>query len=333
MRNETSKAKIVGYTFVLLVVVYLALTFGALFPIHFWSLLLLVSIIILIVIFLYRRSQAWSYYLKELVIVNISLSVFLFTLYFFIFGLASGLSKPAISLGLPILIGIVITIIFTICLIWKRNINRGRHGFSVGLGTYVYTAIILLFYSNLLFVTPQNNPKEEVITDENRILKLSLEELCNKGLSYSVVAPETSLDDSEQIMNSILVSSNPYLKNGYYTFKGLDSGSVVIEETAFQELVNRFIEVNHSPRTMEIASQPEKGYYIDYDKQFTGWLDYPQLIWRLTHPINGSLVKLSAPAYDKERDLIIIYIDEGGKYLYLIKDEYIKISVLLDIRI
>lgn len=333
MKKEASKAKIVCYTFVLLVVIYLALLMGALIPILFWGISLLAGIIILILIFLFRRREAWKYYLIDLIILNFSLSVFLFALYFFIFGLASGLSGPAISLGLPILIGIVFTIIYTIWLIWKRNINRGRYGFNVAVGTYVYTAIILLFVSHLLFVTPQNNPKEAVITDENQILTLSLEEFYGKGPGYSVVAPEMSLDDGEQLGNSILEFTNEYLENGYYTFYGFDMPSVVIQETAFQELVNRFIEVNRSPRTLEIPSRPENGYYIDYDKQFTGRLDYPQAIWRLTHPANGPLVKLSSPAYDEETGLVILYIDEGKKTVHLIKYKYGTISILIEFRI
>ena len=134
MKKEVSKGKIVGYSFVLLVVIYIALLMGVLIPMFFWPLSMLAGIIILIVIFLFRRRDAWNYYLKDLVILNFSLSVFLFALYFFIFGLASGFSRPAVSLGLPILIGIVITIIYTIFLIWKRNISLGRRGFSVGLG-------------------------------------------------------------------------------------------------------------------------------------------------------------------------------------------------------
>ena len=306
---------------------------GALVPILFWWLSLLAGIIILILIFLFRRRDAWNYYVKDLVILNFSLSIFLFALYFFIFGLASGLSRQAISLGLPILIGIAITMIYTICLIWKRNISRGRRGFSVGVGTYIYTAIILLFFSNLLFVTPQNNLKEEINTDENRILKRTLEEFYGKGTSYSVVAPEMSLDDGTQLRNSILTSSKLYLENGYYTFLGYKTPPVVIQETAFQELVNRFIEVNNSPCNLEILSRPENGYYIDYNKQFTGRLDCPQPIWRLTHPANGPLVKLSSPAYDKETGLVILYTDEGKKYVHLIRYKYGKFNILLEIRV
>lgn len=333
MKREVSKARIVGYTIVLLVVIYLALLIGAAIPILFWILSLLAGIVIIIVSFLFRRRDAWKYYLKDLVILNFSLSVFLFAIYFFFFGLASGLSGQAVSLGLPVLIGIIITIIFTSWLIWKRNINLGRHGFSVVLGTYVYTAIILLLFSHLLFVTPQNNPTEQVITDENQILKLSLESFYGEGPGYSVVAPETSLDDVEQLGNSILISSSSYLKNEYYTFIGLNTPSVVIHETAFQELVNTFIDVNRSSCTLEIPSNPENGYYIDYDKRFTGGFDCPQQIWRLTHPANGPLVKLSSPAYDEETGLVILYINEGKKTVYLIKYEYGTISILIEFRV
>lgn len=333
MKKEASKAKIVGYTFVLLVVIYLALLMGAMIPIFFWSLSLLAAITILIVNFLFRRRDAWNYYLRDLVILNFSLSVFLFAIYFFFFGLASGLSRPAISLGIPILTGIVITIIYTVILIWKRNIKRGRHGFNIALGTYVYTAIILLIVSNSLFVTPQNNPEEEVVTAENQILKLSLQEFYGRGTGHAVVAAETYLVDGEQIRNSILESSSSYLKNGYYTFSGLDTSSIFIQEKAFHELVNRFIEVNSSSHILEIQSHPEKGYYIDYDKQFTGGFDCPQQIWRLTHPANGPLVKLSSPAYDKKTGLVILFIDEGKKFIHLIKYTLGEIHILIRIRI
>ncbi len=332
MKNEVSKARIVAYSIVLLFVIFLALILGAAIPILFWTLSLLAGIAIFIVNIFYRRSYAWKHYFIDLVILNFSLSLFLFAIYFFFFGLASGLSGPAVSLGLPVLIGIVLTIISTIWLIWKRNINRGRHGFSVAVGTYVYTAIILLLFSHLLFVTPQNNPKEEVITDENQILKLSLEAFYGKGTGYSVIAPETSLDDGEHLGNSILVSSNSYLENGYYTFFGFNTPSVVIQEEAFQELVDTFIEVNRSPRTLEIPSNPENGYYIDYDKKFTRF-DYPQQIWRLTHPTNGPLVKLSSLAYDNETGLVILYTDEVRNTIYLIKYEYGVISILVKFEI
>ena len=130
MKKEASKAKIVGYTFVLLVVIYLALLMGAMIPIFFWSLSLLAAITILIVNFLFRRRDAWNYYLRDLVILNFSLSVFLFAIYFFFFGLASGLFRPAISLGIPILTGIVIykviKLIFKYLLKLKERIFYGH---------------------------------------------------------------------------------------------------------------------------------------------------------------------------------------------------------------
>ena len=118
-----------------------------------------------------------------------------------------------------------------------------------------------------------------------------------------------------------------------YTFFGFNTHSVVIKETTFQELVNTFIEVNRSLHTLEIPSRPENGYYIDYDKQFTGGLDYPQPIWRFTHPANGPLVRLSSPVYHKGTGLVILYVDEGRKSVYLIDyaDETINIIIKIQI--
>ena len=318
MKQEVSTAKIFGYAVVIIICVFLLLIGGSTLPTIYWPITMLAAVIILIFNIANWKKESYNLDVMQLAVINISISMFHFTLYFFIFGIASGFTKASVSLGLPILISIVLTVIDVVILIRKNDIKKGMRGFSVSLGAYVYTGILLLLFSQFLFVTPQNNPKDMAVTDNNQIIKLSLNKLYKDGDIHAVVYPETSFGDAEQIKREILKTSTVYLNHGYYYLQ-TDLAYVKIEEAVFRELVNKLLEINQSPAKLEVPSSPQNGYYIDYDRQYTGTVRYSQQVWRFTHPANGPLVEISSPVYDKYSGLVILYVKTNSQYIYFIE--------------
>ena len=332
MEKRRNIVKIIGGTIVIVFIIYFLLLIGSTVSMYFWILSLLVGVIILVFNVANWKGVSWNLSPKSLVIINFSISVYLLALYFFIFGLVSGLHWVAVNWGFPILIGVIFLIMDTIYLIRKDDIKRGMRGFSFGLGAYAYTAVILIFFSHLLVTIPQSTPRENVDQEENKILELVLNELYGNDSGYAMISPETTLgsgeydnDYFEKIKGDILGSSSIYSRNGIYYIVDTHT-SVSIEKTAFHELINRFIEENRSPHTLTIPSSLEKGYYVDYDKRYS-W--YPLPIWNLTHPVYGLIVDVSSLVYDEKSGLVIIYI--GTYYentIYFLKYKNGEIEIL-----
>ncbi|MBN1693063.1 MAG: hypothetical protein JW845_05860 [Dehalococcoidales bacterium] len=332
MEKRRSVAKIVGGTIVIVFFIYFLLLIGSMVPIAFWLVSLLIGLIILLLNVANWKGVSWNLGPKSLVIINFSISVYLLALYFFIFGLVSGLHWVAVTWGLPILIGIVFLIMDTIYLIRKEDIKRGMRGFSFGLGAYSYTAVMLIFFSHLLMTIPQNTPSETVNQEGNKILELVLNDLYGNDSSYVMISPQTTLGNGEydndylEKMKGEIIGSFTISMHGSVYYIGDSHTSVSISKTAFQELINRFIKENRSPHTLSIPSSLEKGYYIDYDKRYS-WYPFP--VWHLTHPVNGPIVDVSSPVYDERSGLVIIYI--GTYYdntIYFFKYKNGEIEIL-----
>ena len=333
MEKPRNIAKTAGGTLVVVVFIYILLIIGSAIPLLFWLATLLVGIIILIFNVANIKGISWNLGPRALIIINFSIVVFLVALYFFIFGLSSGFYLSAITLGIPIFIGVVFLIVDTIYLIRKdsmgtvyltrKDSKRGMFGFSFGLGAYAYIAIMLIFCSHHMLAPPQSPPGEVVNQEENKMLDLAFIELFSRDTGCVIISPETTMNNGEydddcleQMKEEIFRHSSYYLKSYAYYFFENENASLAIEKTAFEELVNRFIEENRSPHTLSIPSSMERGYYVDYGKRYS-W--YPSPIWRLTHPMDGPIVSVSSPVCDDKSGFMIIYVGTNDKTIYFLK--------------
>lgn len=324
MKNALKIVVIIAKILVSLLAVYLLLILGSLAPAFFWALLLLLGVIVLIFCLAGWKNKSDNFSIYTLTIINIVISAFLLVLYFFIFDLVTGLYWPAVTWGVPLFAGIIYLIVHTIYMVRKKEQKRGMHGFTIGVGAFVYTAIIVIFFSYLLIGTPHHNPEKVANQTENKILELVLQKLYGEGLGYALISPETTVnpggyDDNylEYIRKKISDFPSVYHEKTDQSLF-LDGGSLVTDQTEFQALADRFIEVNRFPHTLDIPSSPRDGYYIDYDERYSPDIWYSWPLWRSLHPTDGPLVEISLPVYDENSGFVIIYAgaDSGNIYFF-----------------
>jgi hypothetical protein len=228
------------------------------------------------------------------VIINLFASIALFITYYFAFDIQWGISKSAITWGIPTLIASLITLaagLYT----WKTKVSRwGFSGLAVAAIAAIYTSIILCSFSYVLL--PSNNEIEQEETNivEHSILKLVLSDISdnNKGNHYIVVTPETASPSFEY------TTIKEYLAKYNYDFT---------------YLIELFSEKNQLKNRLSINSSIDNGYYIDYDAIFSRYFDNSgngYLRTNIFRPQVSKFVEVSLPAYDSTTGYVLIYVGE-----------------------
>jgi hypothetical protein len=235
-----------------------------------------------------------------LLILNIIVIGIVSTSYFFGFDLEWGFNQPALTWGLPLLIvcaGSIVTLIFNITLKkWLLSII-----------TFIF-CILGIFYFNILlsshetvFLDYSNEPSQNAaLTEEEKIIVLLLENRKPDETGYyKVVKPEVSIDnpifpnsDGINILKTEL-KSNSNLKNINFD----------------PALIDQFFEINKNPCKLNIASNPQAGYFIDYAGQFDNY-DWKGI--HSFHPRVGAKLRISLPVFDPQTGYILIY--EGWSF-------------------
>jgi hypothetical protein len=80
----------------------------------------------------------------------------------------------------------------------------------------------------------------------------------------------------------------------------------------FEKELDRLVEINQQPIKLNLASNPQKGYYVDYslrfDKYLNGWgsRDYSSGSY---HPQVLGYSRVSLPSYDPETGYVLVNYD------------------------
>lgn len=163
---------------------------------------------------------------------------------------------------------------------------------------------ILMF---ALCVAALASPKEEVTCDvENTILALILEHKSDDG-GYWVVAPKTTFTHDDYADTNRLAEAKAYLQQKFRkTGHEIDG------------LVDLLFTRNAAVATLSLPSAPDNGYIIDTDGRFQGYFAKDGggwEKWREENPLAYGSTRVSRPAIDKDRHLVLVYIGRQVDWL------------------
>lgn len=161
-----------------------------------------------------------------------------------------------------------------------------------------YLTIILMF----LFAGSLS-ANENILNDfEKKIIVLALETTSidhnEKGEKNIIVRPQTFFFYNDI---SRWNKRKEYIKEGI-KIKGYDLTNIL------DELFNK----NKKPYQLDLQSEPSNGYIIDYENKFGEYLDIFEQRWDKLlkeNPNVFGVTRVSRPAYDKDRGIVLIYID------------------------
>ncbi len=325
------KALIVLRILVVLAAVYLLLMFWSLLPMVIWPLSLLAGIIVVIGCIESRRKKSFNFSRYALTIINLCLALFLLAFYFFIFDFVTGFYWPAVTWGLPILGGIVFLIADTIFMVNQDRQKRGMRGFAFGCTAFVYTALMIMFFSGALIGTPRTNPAPLENTENNRVITLALEKAFGQGLGYHIIFPSTAIPGPgyttlEKIKGAIYGYASDRYKDGEYDFKTYNT-SFIVQRADFTRLVDEFLKANGTPEALAIPSSAGNGYYIDYDNRYTLDIWHPDMAWNIVHPSDVPYTRMLLPFYDEDSGLVMVYYGtDSDDHIFILKYQNGKIS-------
>ena len=264
-----------------------------------------------------------------LIIVNIIGFCILGIIYFYAFDLQWGVNRQAMTWGLPLLSGIVLLLIDTIFMIKKKNWKRGLRGFGIGWAAFIYTGILVWFFSYVLIAEPVHGPKETLDTQENRILTLLLARDPSDGRKMiAFVEPKTNT----RYIKDYIYPSEEEVK--------VDLINKLVEKQGYNETLiwsvnmtfNKFIEINQSSVTLTVKSSIKDGYIIDYDVNSLRYFKSGGSGWErlnLFRRCVGGFLDVTIPAYDSDTGIVIVYLGwmggplfgEGGIYVFKFENE------------
>jgi len=262
--------------------------------------------------------------IKIIILLNLIAFILLSITYYFAFDIQWGVSKVAITWGVPTLIAALITLVAGLYT-WKtKTLKWGFSGLAVAVIAAIYTSIILCSFSYVLL--PSNNEIEQGETNvvEHSILKLVLSDISDnsKGNHYIVVTPETTLPSFEYTS----IKENLAKYNYEFTY-----------------LIKLLSEKNQLKERLSINSSIDNGYYIDYDEFFSRYFDNNgngYLRTNIFRPQVSEFVEVSLPVYDSTTGYVLVYVGKtnnstnqfggsGSIYVYKYLDgklDYIDIS-------
>jgi hypothetical protein len=253
-------------------------------------------------------------------------------IYFFAFDLQWGITWQAVTFGLPLLVGMAFLAIDTVFMIQKKSLKRGWWGFGIWIVTLILTIIVLNVFSSTIVGDPRNNPKENIESEENIVLRLVLQDYAKGfsgwGVKYLVISPEYGsffLDSRD------LVEAKQHLLDDILTQDEQHNILQSTNEDTLRALIDEFYTINQQSGNLTIESSIRHGYYIDYDKKFLQYRPY-QLIgrvkWYLLHPGAGNYFRISQLAYDHETKLAMLYIESPGSgddYFYRYENDKVEL--------
>ena len=238
-----------------------------------------------------------------LTVLNVAGFIIVGTMYFLGFDLQWGITRDAVTWGLPVLVclsGLVVCLVF---MTKKRKPALGFIGIGLSLISIIYVVLINIYLPGSIISVPDKSPGTSVDTKENKYLSIILEDYYGGDNSYTVLRPETVTyywtyhqDDIQKYKDNLLMN-----------FSGLDQDC--------SSLIDRFFELNKEPVKLILKSSAGDGYYIDYDGTFVryfgkgggGWIR-----WRLSHPAARDFSDVTIPAYDENTGLILVHM--GSTY-------------------
>jgi hypothetical protein len=261
------------------------------------------------------------------------LALFLLVFYFFVFDFVTGFYLPAVTCGLLILAGMVFLVADTIFMVRHERQKRGMRGFAFGCVVFVYTSVMIIFFSGSLIGTPGANPASIENTEEHKVITLALKKVFGLGLGYDIISPYTDVmgpgyseTTPVQINSAIRSFASDRYKDGIFTFK-TKRGSLSIKPADFDRLLNEFDMENSTPAALAIPSSAGDGYYIDYDNRYTPDIWYPSMVWRIVHPSDVPYTRMLMPVYDEDSGLVMVYYGtESDDFVYILKYENGTIS-------
>lgn len=134
----------------------------------------------------------------------------------------------------------------------------------------------------------------------NEIIRLVLESPRKDG-KYNVIAPDTSFDKMEKEDSDSIEQTRNYLRE-----------NLEIEGYDITPLVDVFIEINRTSTRLTIPSDTANGYFIDYEYEYTPYLEPDGEGWEALEAKNPdikSLVTISMPAYDPDGQMALVYFE------------------------
>jgi hypothetical protein len=171
----------------------------------------------------------------------------------------------------------------------RKNWRWGVSSLATAVAAFIYLGMVLHFCCYAFLAEPVNAPQERPLTEEDKIMALILSYNSDKpedDCSYTIVSPETWSPYSTR--------DTIHLKE-YFKERGYD----------FDNLVDRFFELNQEPVRLTLKSSPEEGYYIDYDGKFDG---YGWFRLYLLRPHATGHTHISMPAYDAETGYVLVFL-------------------------
>lgn len=247
--------------------------------------------------------------------------------WFYGFDVRWGLTWQAFTLGLPPLAGMVALVWLTVTAFQEDRLQPAARGFVIGAGTFVYTVLLMVFFSYVVIGAPQNGPDRTADTPENHLLEEVLRQQYGGRFGYTVLYPHTSSGWMERNTAEREAEIERVRGNLVEIYTAQIGAPSPEEETALADLARRYFEVNAEPVILSLASDPGGGVYVDYDYKFDryftpgagGWLR-----WHLLRPTAGEYTYVSRPVADEDLGLVLVYVGrtygslggEGDLYLY-----------------
>jgi hypothetical protein len=185
--------------------------------------------------------------------------------------------------------------------------------------TVAFTQVTSIQPTNAVTTNPAKNLEKELLEEtdnntetfnsiENAILSKYLSRNFKEGY-YTVVEPKTSLSISSYTDNVVIENYKTRIKESFKT-QGYD----------VSELVDLLVELNISNPIHTLKSEPQKGYYIDYNGRIEKYfreIGFPNA-WKqfgIDYPHARGICGVSLPAYDSKTDYVLIYFGSQGDWL------------------
>ena len=239
-----------------------------------------------------------------LVILNVFGFLILGAMYFFGFDLQWGFTLPAVTWGLPVFAGALAVLAIILLLIKRNKYLLGILGIGIVIGLNVYLGLLSFYFPSLLLPEPENVPAQYVDSMENRIIILVLKDQLTSGCT--IVDPKSC--------SSIDLSTNERIDGWKHSI----NSQMKTADYDFSALVETFAKVNKDPVSLDLKSDPQNGYFVDYDQIFDRYFEKGGGGWirlRISHPFIAGSTRISIPAYDPDTGYILVEVGTTSDYL------------------